>query len=218
MTTETQTGTLLADGIEYNEYPPPQLLLKAMEKQWAKKLIEVGLVRVNNLEYYRRWENEHLGDPNDGMGLFHSEGGPMQIDSMNEIYAWCLFLPEISSARLCKIAENSYDCTVTIHSPEELFRRMQKYLLEHEKDCLIHCGTVNYNRGIEVDGKCLNSQKYNFNVFQKGQRFQDDKEYRVSIVNHSFKQRQDDYLELILGDCTDIISVQPLCIKQGVPG
>lgn len=211
MITETQTGTLLVNGIEYNEYPPPQSPRKAMERRWADELIRRGLIRFRKLEYYRQWENAELGDPNEGLGLYHLENHPMETDLVNDVYVWCLSLPEISRERLSVIAEDGrYDCTVLIREPEKLFKRMKVYLQQNNRGFWLHCGCVHYNRGTEVNKEILNSQKFHFNVFQKALQFQDDKEYRVSIINCTFDRSEEDYLDLLLGNCTDIISINPL--------
>jgi hypothetical protein len=211
MITETQTGTSLVNEIEYNEYPPPQQLRKAMERQWADELVQNGLIRLRKLEYYRELENDLLGDPNEGQGLYHLERHPMQTDSVNDVYAWCLFLPDIGSERLLALAEEGeYDCTVVIHAVENLLARMQKYLRQHYGGLWLHCGYVQYDRGAEVNKEILRSQKFHFNVFQKAPRFRDEREYRVSITNCTFERRVENYLDLHLGDCRDIISIQPL--------
>lgn len=189
MEMKTQSGTYLADGIEYNEYPPTNKLIKVMHLQWAMELIQNGLIRFRNLEYYRQWENAQLGDPNDGNGLYHLDGHPMQAGSVNDVFAWCLSLPEISKARLLEMAKpDNYDCIITIKAPEEMFRRIQRYLQQNSRGFSLHCGRVRYDRGSEVDKVTLNAQKFHYNVFQKAARFQEDKEYRVSIVDYAFIQ------------------------------
>jgi hypothetical protein len=211
MITGTQTGTVLVNGIEYNEYPPPEQLLKVMKRQWAECLLGTGLVRLHKLEYYRRLENELLGDPNDGEGLYHLGGHPIQTGSVNEVYAWCLSLPVIEKGQLLLLAQHGgYDCTVVVRAPEEFFRRVKDWLCKYKKGFQLHCGLVNYNRGEEVDKETLNSQKFNFNVFQKAPRFGDDMEYRISITNWTFKSFQEDHLDLLIGDCSGIMSIERL--------
>jgi hypothetical protein len=211
MVTQTETGTLLVRDIEYNEYPPPQQLIKAMERRWANEIIKNGVIRVRKSEYHRQWENDLLGDPNDGNGLYHLEGHPMQTGTVNDVYAWCLSLPEISDKHLWKIAEHgNYDCTIIVHAMDKLLTRIQSYLQQNNKGFWMHCGCVNYNRGAEVDKATLNSQKFHFNIFQKGTCFQEDKEYRVSIINCTFEKSDKNYLDIVIGNCSDIISMQPL--------
>jgi hypothetical protein len=211
MITETLTGTLLVNDIEYNKYPPPEQLCKAMNRQWANELIQRGLIRVHKLEYYRKWENDVLGDPKDGQGLYQIDGHPMQMDSASDIYAWCLSLSDISSGRLLGMAaQEKYDCTVVIHDMEKLLLRIRLYLQKKYRGMWLHCGCVHYDRGTEVSKEILDTQMFHFNVFQKESRFQDDKEYRISITNCTTKRYEKDYLDLLIGECKDIISIQPL--------
>ena len=65
--TRTQTGTFLVNGIEYNERPPPERLVRVMKRKWAEELASKGSLRLHTLEYFRKWENKVLGDPNDGI-------------------------------------------------------------------------------------------------------------------------------------------------------
>ena len=139
MITQTQTGTLLVNGIEYNEYPPPQQLIKAMERRWAEELVQNGRIRLHELEYFRQWENNFLGDPNDGHGLYHLEEHPMQTGAVNDVYAWCLSLPEIRNERLLAIAEKGkYDYTICVRSTEELLMRIQASLQQSHKGFWLH--------------------------------------------------------------------------------
>jgi hypothetical protein len=97
----TKSGTVINkdDGIEYNCYPPPQSLIKVMDRHWAKQLKEIGLIRFGSLEYYQKWENGVLGDPNDGKGLLHMNGHPYRMSSSNPVFVWCTSLQNISNTR-----------------------------------------------------------------------------------------------------------------------
>jgi hypothetical protein len=211
MPTQTQTGTLLLGGIEYNEYPPPPQLVKLMTRERADEVIQNGLLRLRPLQYYRHWENKVLGDPNDGLGLYHLDGHPIHAGSINPDYAWCLSLPEIDlSRRLLLARHGGYDSIVWIHAPEEFFRRVRDWLSAHLNGFHLHCGCVNYDRGGEVDKQTLNSQKFLFHVFQKDPKFQEDMEYRMAVTDATFTGTEQDHLDLALGDCTDIISIEDL--------
>ena len=90
MTTEfemerTKSGTIITCGIEYNEFPPPKLLVKAMKKKRTDPLINDGLLRIQNIEYFKKWENKLFGDPNDGEGLYHLTNHSMQMGSEWEL-------------------------------------------------------------------------------------------------------------------------------------
>jgi hypothetical protein len=207
----TKSGTIITCGIEYTELPPPKLLVKAMKKKWADPLIKDGLLRIQNIECFKKWENKILGDHNDGEGLYHLKNHPMQMGSVHDVYAWCLSLPEISSDRINLFAKHSgYDCLVVLQNPEMLFKRIKNWFSKKLPGYWLHCGLVKYDRGKEVDKKTLNSQKFHYNVFQKAADFKEDLEYRLSVTNTTFSRLSEEYIDLLLGDCRDILSIEKL--------
>jgi hypothetical protein len=217
---KTESGTLIVDGIEYNAYPPPGKLIKVMKRCRAEEFISQGTMRFGNLKEYRKWENKILGDENDGNGMYAMNGHQYNTGSVNEVFAWCTSLPEISNKRIREIAKsNNYDCIVEIISPLELFRRISKSLGgKYKGDFILHCGNVSYDRGYEVDKATLNNQQFHFNVFQKGTHFKSDKEYRLSITNYSMKTKYDECVFVTIGDCHDIIELKDLPHSFGIMG
>lgn len=213
--TITRTGSVVSDGIEYNEYPPPGQLLKLMERRRAELVVENGSVRFRTPEYYRRWENKLLGDPNDGRGLYHLGGHPLQTDSGNDIYVSCFSLPTITRDRMLQLArEGGYDCILVVDAPEEFFRRARHWLSANHSGYWLHCGLATYNRGDNVTKWAANAQKFDFNIFQKARKFQGDVEYRISVTNATFVRRTEDHLELKIGSCGDIMSIRTLPIPM----
>ena len=207
----TQSGTIIKDGVEHSTYPPPLVLVKVMERCWAEKFVTMGSMRFGSLESYRRWEDAVLGDPNDGKGMFHMKGHPYNIGSSNHVYAWCAAQPYITPERVLILASQSgYDCLVRIHQPKILIRRVKTSLLAIDRNLLLHCSEVLYNRGSEVDKATLNSQKFHFNVFQKDPIFSDDCEYRLSLTNAGLKTQLKDHIDIELGDCSDIMNIEDL--------
>jgi len=205
----TQSGSIIINGIEYNEESLPDRLVKAMERKWAIELVERGALRVNKREYYQKWENEVLGDPNEGKGLYHYDGDPMEIGSSNHVYAWCASLPDIGPQRLSLIArQGNYNCIINLFAPEKFFERIRDYLLIQKQRFWLHCGYINYQRGAPIDKRELNSQRFHFNVFQKAPKFKEDGEYRISVIK--FQRIPEGHLDLVLGDCSDIISIEEL--------
>ena len=203
-----QSETIIYNGIEYNDFPIPILLFKAMSREWASLLIDSGILKIRHLDYFRNWENEVLGDPNDGNGQYHVNSHPMETGSVNDVYAWCLSFPEITPNRLAVFAEqSSFNCLVVIRNPEAMFQRIRAYLVANRQGYRVHCGSVKYDRGKEVDKKALNSQPFHYNVFQKSVFFQEDREYRLSINNCTFSRLQDKHLDLEIGNCSDIAGV-----------
>lgn len=210
----TQSGTIIGDGIEYSTYTPPTAIVKVMERCWAEQLVAIGSMHFGNLECYRQWENAVLGDPNDGEGMFRMKGHPYTVGSSNKIYAWCTALPGIAIERIHVLARyGGYDCMVRIHKPAVLIQRVRSALLMKYPKLLIHCAEVSYSRGTEVDKATLNSQKFQFNVFQKDQRFAEDKEYRLSLTDVRVKSAFRDYIDVQVGDCSDIMDIENLPSK-----
>lgn len=200
----TRSGTIISSGIEYSEYPIPTLLIKAMSSEFAEKLLLKGAIRIRCLEYFRTWENNVLGDKNDGLGQYKLAGNIMNVSSANDVYAFCMALPDIAHDRLRIIsAEGKYDTLLTITSPEALFQRIKIALINKYHNYRIHCGLVKYDRSQEIS----NNMKYHFNVFQKSTLFSEDREYRLSVVNCSSNRLEDKYIELNIGDCRDIASI-----------
>ena len=109
----------MSNGIEYNDFPAPRLLVKAMSRIWAGSLIDSGKLKIRHLDYFRSWENKVLGDQNDGNGQYYVNGHPMETGSVNDLYALCLSFSEITPSRLALLAEQSgYDCLVVFRNPE----------------------------------------------------------------------------------------------------
>ena len=193
--------------------PPPDELLKAMERKWAECLVNSGAMRFGCVQYYRTWEDTVLGDLNDGESMFMVNGRPHTIDSVNPIYVWCTSRPSISAKRLRLLAKHGhYDCVVRIHSPITLFRRVHLALQGRaDVGALIpHFGHVTYNRGANADQKTLNSQEFSFHVFQKAPSFSEDREYRLSLRDAGLRSRRRRFLKLQVGPCHDIMAITGL--------
>jgi hypothetical protein len=206
----TKSGTVIVEGVEYGSYPPPDSLIKAMERRWAEPLLHCGSIRFGNLANYRAWENAMLGDPNDGNGMFKLNGRACRVGSVNQVFAWCSALPAITSERIMALAKHGkYDCLVRIHQPKILIERIRDSLVP-DMALSIHCAEVSYNRGDEVDKVTLNSQKFHFNVFQKDRRFSDDREYRVSLTDTNLRPEVRAYIDLPIGECADIMTIEEL--------
>ena len=209
--TNTDFGTTIVDGIEYNDYPPPAELIKAMERQWAVPLDQAGSIKMRKLAFYQCWEKRILGDPEDGKGFLRFDGRLIHTGTVNDVYAWCTSLSSIQPSRLALIArDGGYDCLVRIREPSSFLARILSFLRQNYQGFRVHCGHVVYNRRADVDKITLNSQSWHFNVFQKAQESKDDEEYRISIVNCTFNHLSGEDLDLELGDCSDIITIEEL--------
>ena len=152
-----------------------------------------------------------LGDPNDGEGMFRIDGHPYETGSINSVYAWCASMPTITANRMLLLAKHgSYNCVVRVHEPLLLIQRLRVELVGNNKALDLHCGEVSYNRGTEVDKQALNSQKFHFNVFQKDPKFAPDLEYRFSLTDASIQSKPEPFVEVEVGKCSDIMSIEEL--------
>ncbi len=204
---ETQSGTKLVDGIEYNQYPPPTTLIKAMESKWAAKLLNEGAIRLYSIKYYQTLESHELGDVNEGRGMLHLNGHQMQMGSTNEVFIWCGALPNTSVATL-KGLNSSYNTIIRITNVIEFTNRIVCALYDFGFKWHTHLGQVTYNRGDEVSKETLNRQKWHYNIFQKSAKYEHQREYRLAFTNISFQQINKKWIALSIGSSKDIMKME----------
>jgi len=204
---KTQFRTEVVSGIEYNKYPPPSSLIKATEMKRAILLRDEGNIRLSSIEYYQSLEKPELGDQNEGQGTFELNGHAMESGSINEVYIWCSAIPSTNPDILKSLSSN-YDTIIRVIEVEEFVNRIRKAAMSKGYDLMPHMGAVIYNRGEEVTKKVLNDQKWHHNVFQKGNEFSHQEEYRVAFCNFTFDKIGLGHLDLELGNCSDIIKIE----------
>ncbi len=203
----TKNGTVVVNGIEYNEFPFPDSLIKATEMKWALKLRDEGCIRLNSIEFYQNLENPELGDVNEAKGMLKLDGHPMECGSVNEVFIWCSAIPE-ASPKILKGLNDSYDAIVRIHDAEKFVNRIVSTAKLADFILYPHLGKVKYNRGEEVTKEAHNNQRWHYNVFQKSSGYAHQMEYRLSFTNVTFKRIEKKYLDLSLGKCRDIITIE----------
>ena len=203
----TQNGTVVVNGIEYNEYPSPSSLIKATEMEWALKLRDEGCGRLNSVKFYRALENPELGDRNEAKGMLKLNGHPMEVGSVNEVFIWCSAIPE-ASPEILKGLNPSYDAVVRIYDVEKFVKRIVSTAKNDGYTLFPQIGKMNYNRGEEVSTDVLNKQQWHHNVFQKSLDYAHQEEYRLSFSNITFKRIAKKYLDLSLDNCNDIIEIE----------
>jgi hypothetical protein len=204
---ETQSGTKFVDGIEYNQYPPPVTLIKAMESKWAAKLFNEGAIRLYSVDYYQTLESPELGDVHEGRGMLRLNGHPMQMGSINEVFIWCGALPNISAATL-KGLSSSYNTIIRITNVVEFTKRIVCALNDFGCKWHTHLGQVTYNRGDEVSKETLKNQKWHYNIFQKSAEYEHQREYRLAFTNISFQQINKKWIELSIESSKDIMKME----------
>lgn len=203
------------DHIERSASSRPATLIKVMERRWAELLVNSGSMRFGSLAIYREWENEILGDPNDGEGMFHMGGHPYSVGYLNPVYAWCASLPRISDDRIRLMAAyGNYNCVVCVHDLPAIIQRIRAVLQGMNNHLYLRDSEIIYNRGAEVDQHTLNSQIHGFNVFQKSPDFAHDMEYRLSLTDASLRPEKEDYIDLVIENCSDIISIENIPSKS----
>lgn len=155
----TNSGTRIINDIEFNEYPAPDELIKAMENKWAKDLVNRGMIRLSPLSYYRDLESSELSDKNEGQGELRVASHFYNASSLNEDFVWCSATPDTVSDKLLDL-DDRYDTIIKILNPVEFISRIKNKLLEMEgKFSLPHAGRVIYNRTKEVTHDVLQSQR-----------------------------------------------------------
>ncbi len=203
----TQSGTVIVNGIEYNEYPSPSSLIKSTEMKWALKLRDEGCLRLNSVGFYQKLENPELGDTNEAKGMLKLNGHPMEVDSANEVFIWCSAKPD-TSTEVLKSLNRSYDAIVRINNVEEFANRIISAARSSGYNLAPHLGQINYNRGEEVSKDVLNDQKWHHNIFQKSMDYSHQKEYRMSFSNFTFQPINKSCLDITLGNCSDILDIE----------
>ena len=199
--------------VEYNEYPPPFVLIKIMKRCWANEFIQHGRMRFGSLESFKKLESETLRDELEGCGKVVNQGVSCTVGSINDIYAWCSSKDCIADARIMELAKSAgYNCFVCIHNPKALIQRVQNELAKHKcTPRLLHCGAVIYNRG-SASGK----PKFHFNIFQKHPKFSADCEYRLALIDVNMCSECLDKIVLDVGNCSDIAHIECLPLQWSV--
>jgi len=200
-------NTVIVDGIEYFEYPPPSSIVKAMELVWATKLEKEGNLRLRPLSYYRVTELEEIGDVNEGKGQWRMEGNPIDLGSANEIYVWCGALPDTDRETLLGL-DDKYDAIVQISDVSLFTKRIVKAARDAGWQLAPHIGQVTYDRGNEVTKEQLQALPWQSNVFQKGSQYAHQREYRLAFTEVSRTGRREEYIDISLGDCSEFISIE----------
>ena len=203
----TLSGTQIIDGIEYNDYPAPNMLVKAMELVWAKKLITEGGIRLSPLSYYQNLENTELGDNLEGLGALNMNSHPYSIDSINEIFIWCCANPETDQSTLLSL-DSGYDVIIKVTDTVKFIKRIDE-ALHYNNDSFSppQVGEVNYNRSSEVTKKSLQQQQWQWNAFQKDPYYMHQNEFRFVFSDSSLTPPQGQAINLLIGNCEDIIEL-----------
>jgi len=203
----TLSGTQIVDSIEYNEYPAPNMLVKAMESQWAQLLLHEGELRLCPLSFYQALESDELGDRLEGQGELCVNSHPYSVTSLNENFVWCCSNPDSQYSTLLDL-DDGYDVVIKVSNTTEFVNRIATALREKGYNFSIpQVGRVSYNRTSEITLESLQSQKWQWNVFQKSPSFQHQNEYRFVFSELSLELPKGEAICLSIGNCEDIIEL-----------
>ncbi len=200
-----KSGTKIIDGIEYNAYPAPDFLLKAMESKWATKLISEGVIRLNSLSYYHNLESAELGDSMEGLGELQVNAHPYSTSSINEHFVWCSASPD-SDCMVLLALDDSYNVVIKINDIAEFVKRIFSSLKTKKyKFSPPQIGRVTYDRSNEVTMENLKDLQWQWSSFQKSDSYSHQNEFRFVFSDLSFELEQGKSINLIIGNCSDII-------------
>lgn len=203
----TLSGTQIVDGIEYKEHPPPNMLVKAMEYQWAQLLINKGELRLCPLSFYQALESDELGDRLEGQGELRINSHPYSLTSLNENFIWCCSNHPDSQYSTLLNLDDRYDVVIKVLNTVEFVKRIANALRQKGYNfSMPQVGRVSYNRKSEITLASLQSQKWQWNVFQKSPHFEHQNEYRF-VFSALSDLPKGEAICISIGNCEDIIEL-----------
>jgi len=203
----TKNRTFLFQGLEFNEWPAPKFLLKAMKKEWAEEFLLTGRVCLNSMSFYHSHTSREIGDVFEGKGELVVNGSMVNVGSLNQHYMWCCSLPS-TSRRVMYSLSNEYDVIIRVNDIPELMRRMSNALVKAGMSITPpHLGKVKYSRG-QTTSNANNGGQWLWNCFQKRSHYQHQRECRIVFtsldsMSHSLEPQIVD-----IGPCSDIATIE----------
>lgn len=206
-TEKTKNRTYISNGFEFNQLPCPKYLIKAMEREWAEKLVEQGLIRLNALEYYQNFENKELGDNLEGKGELLVAEHQFNAESINTHYIWCGARPGTNRSLLLGM-DDKYDVIVRINDVRKFTSKILAGLLNNGYVVSRpQLGKINYNRSADVNLTAVKEQKWLWNCFQKQKEYFHQNEYRIVFSDLSMSKNSTSPIDLKIGPCKDFIKL-----------
>lgn len=131
----------------------------------------------------------------------------MELESVNEVYVWCGASSDTERETLLRL-DKKYDSIVEISDLPEFTKRIVQSARDAGWKLSPHIGSVVYDRGREVSKAELQALPWQSNVFQKGSVYSHQREYRLAFTETSLQGRREEYIDLLLGNCSEFISVK----------
>lgn len=193
--------TATVNGVEYDKFPPPGALWRAMKYSYAQDTIQKGLIYFTNANEFRKDPNHERGDLMETDGKFIRQGVPCTTGHTNPIFLFCATLESDADAVLAIWRDR--DTVICIHNPQMLAERMLKAAISQEvKGISFHAGSPSYD-------KCRGgTSPYHWaeSIYQKSESYTPQKEYRFAIVG-DYSMISTKQIILNIGSCENLISI-----------
>ena len=192
--------TLAVEGVEYEEYPPPNCVWRATQYEHAMSLIDQGILYLTNARVYREKLDPERGDPTETDGVFIRQGMRCTTGHTNPIFLWCASLATPEA-----LMDTWSDCNtiVCINNPKIFAERiLQAAITQNVKGISFHAGRPLYNK--EKGG--TGAYHWVESIFQKPESQLSQEEYRFALVGE-YSISDVKRIKLSLGTCRDLISI-----------
>lgn len=176
-------------------------VLKAYPLEWARQLIEKGIIYFTNLDVFHAVESAERGDVREGSVHRAMKDGMFIGKYVNPIYAWCGTME--TDAEVILETWRDRDTVVEVTNTMVFLERIRGKANEVE-------GVIQFQAGPVVYDKDKGSHRDYFwaqGIFQKDLRFSGQKEFRLALVGSAKILKGDSNIVLTLGDCSDIIRI-----------
>lgn len=221
--TKTERGTFIDGNVEYSCMPPPKCLIKAMESEWAHKLIEHGIIRLNSLTFHQNLERQKHSDSHTVIGSSSTTPQTFSTTNINKSFIWCGALPNTKTSVLLGLDE-TYDVVIKITNIEDFIARITNALvLKGYGMAMPRLGKLSYHHRDAVceDNESENDPLWRRYTFQKPIKYNHQNEYRLVYTDTTSTLSADEPIDLVIGPCADIIEIvitKQDCAPMIVPG
>lgn len=209
MKTATLPSFVGRDGIDYDAFPPPHPLFRAMKYTYATKLLHQGNIRLGRIDVYKKQEERTLGqsDPREGTAILLDHGNPHRISGLLHTYILCTSTAEADHRRLLEM-DREYETIVQINDPHEFAHRILESTKQFRSSYSVECAHAVYDKG-EADLPRMADEldlSYRYN-FQKDRGYSWQHEYRFAVTDLGHQCLFGQYMDLELGCCKRLVKI-----------
>ncbi len=196
----------------------PEFCFRAFDKlKYAKKFIENGSFRLNNIKTYPKIKCKSRRDSYEGIGIIKEFGiwpaysfssdpkektiienkkyhRKSEISLHNNVFILSTSLPHVS---LDYISNKFGPFIVKIIKPKFLANEINDYLFRNKLSYLIEGHKIKYNKGKKIHSSMTNNERLDLSYTQKSRFFLKECEFRISAINLS-NNSKNKFLEINL--------------------